>query len=108
ADGNDTLVGGPGDDTLNGGDGNDTASYGSLAVGAVSGATVNLTLIGVQPVGGGLGSDTLNSIENLFGSPLNDTLTGDSNDNTLDGRDGDDTLGGGDGRDRLLGGNGDD
>ena len=81
-DGNtDTLVGGAGNDTLNGGDGSDTASY-SGATGAV---TVNLNTTGPQAVGGGQGSDTLTSIENIIGSKYSDTLTGNSADNVLNG-----------------------
>ncbi|MEZ5801769.1 MAG: hypothetical protein R3D29_16505 [Nitratireductor sp.] len=45
-------------------------------------------------------------MENLYGSPLGDTLTGDAGDNRIDGRDGDDTLRGGAGNDVLIGGAG--
>ena len=50
-------------------------------------------------------SFTLTSIENLEGSALNDTLSGDDNANHLSGRRGDDTLSGR-GGDDLLGGEG--
>ena len=49
------------------------------------------------------GIDTLSGIENLVGSALNDTLTGDGNDNVIEGGLGNDTLVGGAGqRHRLL------
>ena len=75
--GDDTLIAGTGHDTLNGGAGNDTIDY-SNATGAV---TVNLSLSGAQTVGGGAGTVTLNSVENVTGSLYNDKLTGDAHDN---------------------------
>jgi Ca2+-binding RTX toxin-like protein len=98
------LTGGGGDDLLNGGGGSDTASYHDAA-GAVS---VNLALASPQAVGGGAGSDTFVSIENLEGSAFNDTLTGDSGNNVLSGLGGDDLLTGGAGNDTLDGGAGND
>jgi Ca2+-binding RTX toxin-like protein len=98
----DTLLGGAGNDTLNGGDGSDTASYS----GATSGVTVSLGIATAQAVGGGQGSDTLISIENLIGSNYADTLTGNSNANVLAGGAGNDTLNGGVGNDTLNGGDG--
>jgi len=95
--GNDTLKGGVGNDTLNGGDGLDTASYS----GTTSGVTVNLSTTAAQAVGGGQGSDTLSSIENLTGSSYSDTLTGNSGDNLLTSGTGDDTLNGGAGNDAF-------
>ncbi len=111
-DGDDYLLGGPGNDTLDGGAGNDWAAYED----ATSGVTVNLNLTGAQNTGGG-GTDKLISIENLYGSAFNDTLTGDAHDNmmvggdgndTLVGNAGDDTLWGSAGNDTLDGGDGDD
>jgi len=102
--GNDVLIGGTGNNTLNGGDGSDMASY----TGATSGVTVSLLLTSAQAVGGGQGSDTLTSIENLIGSGYGDTLTGNSAANILSGRSGNDTLIGGAGNDRLDGGDGND
>jgi Ca2+-binding RTX toxin-like protein len=93
-EGDDTLNGGAGNDTLNGGNGNDAASY----IGATAGVNVDLTVAGAQ-VTGGAGSDTLTSIENLFGSAFNDTLHGNSANNILDGFGGSDTLTGGGGAD---------
>lgn len=52
--------------------------------------------------------DTLTSIENLVGTKLADSLTGDGNANALVGNEGDDVLIGGAGNDELQGGDGDD
>ena len=59
----------------------------------------------------GAAGDRLGSIENLTGSSMKDTLTGDTNPNVLKGMGGNDTLNGGDetnGGDTLDGGMGDD
>ncbi len=102
--GNDFLYGGQGDDTLDGGGDTDQAVYSEAA----SGVTVDLNTLGAQAVGGGLGSDTLVSIENLEGSDFDDTLTGDDIRNILAGSGGNDLLIGGEGNDALNGGMGDD
>ena len=94
-DGNDVLDGGAGNDTLDGGAGIDTASYAD----ATSGVSVSLAVTGAQSPGGGEGTDTLVSIENLTGSAFNDTLTGNSGANVLMGGAGDDILNGGGGAD---------
>ncbi len=86
------LDGGAGDDTLNGGDGADWALY-TFAPAAV---VVNLA---TGKASGGVGADTLVSIENVRGSGFADTLTGDAGDNVLEGRLGNDTLDGGAGSD---------
>ena len=90
--GDDLLTGGLGHDTLWGGDGGDTASYAN-ASGDVS---VDLAIGGVS---GAAGNDTLIAIENLIGSAFDDTLTGDGFANTLAGGIGNDLLTGGDGAD---------
>ncbi|WP_316975794.1 right-handed parallel beta-helix repeat-containing protein [Shumkonia mesophila] len=102
-DGDDTLTGGTGADVLDGGAGLDTASYADSA----EGVTVDLGSTAAQSGGDALG-DTLSGIENVTGSGLADTLTGDAGDNVLTGGAGDDTLSGGAGNDTLLGGDGDD
>ena len=79
--GNDTLFSGSGNDTFNGGDGNDVAVYAF----ATSGVTVDLRITDPQDVGGGMGLDTLASIEGLVGSGFNDVLIGDNKDNLLSG-----------------------
>ena len=100
-EGNDSLHGGEGNDLLYGEGGIDTAFYSDAA----SGVTVSLATTGAQNTGGA-GTDTLNTIENLYGSGFADILTGNSGDNSLWGGAGDDTLRGGTGNDTLYGGAG--
>src|SRR5215471_10263262 len=102
-DGDDTLTGAGGHDSLVGGPGSDVASYT-----AATGVVVDLNIAGAQAVGGGAGSDTLVSIENLNGSAFADTLTGDGNNNRLSGLAGNDSLVGNAGDDSLVGAAGDD
>lgn len=104
--GDDFLDGGPsigdqGYDYINGGDGSDYVTYSN----ATAGVTVNLAS-GTADEGGT--SDILVSIENVFGSTFNDTITGDANTNYLYGDAGNDTLNGGGGDDFLYGGAGSD
>ncbi len=100
--GDDLLEGGLGADTLQGGAGNDTASY------AASSAGVNVDLKAGTANGGDATGDTLAGIENLVGSALADSLTGDDSDNRLVGAAGNDLLQGGAGADLLDGGSGTD
>jgi serralysin len=121
--GNDFLTGGTGDDVLNGGADFDYADY----LAATSGVTVSLAITAAQAVGGGLGTDTLTSIEAIYGSQFGDVLTGDGGTSNalfgnggadsiignggfdfVDAGDGDDTIDGGTGNDYLLGGTGTD
>lgn len=103
-DDDDILEGGSGDDIINGGNGIDRASFS----GASSAVTVDLNIQGVAQNTLGAGLDTLTSIENLFGSSFDDTLTGDNSNNEIRGLDGIDLITGGDGNDSLFGGNGND
>ena len=100
-DGNDLLEGGLGDDQLWGGGGIDTASYaratGAVVVNLASGAS-----------SGADGNDTLVSIENVIGSGLDDTLTGNEQANQIEGGDGADFVRAGGGNDVVSGGNGND
>ncbi|MEM7470504.1 MAG: calcium-binding protein [Pseudomonadota bacterium] len=127
--GNDTLEGGLGDDyffvtdgfdVLDGGDDSDTLDF-SLAT---SGVSVDLTTQIV--LGGNLGTNFVQGMENVVATQWDDTLTGSSvennflagagddslsglgGDDTLDAGAGDDTLSGGSGADSLLGGDNDD
>ena len=125
-DGADTLQGGGGADTLDGGNGNDTVIYASRYVKSHAGVTVNLhTGTGS---GGHAEGDTFANIENVIGTPHDDTLIGDSQANvlggggqlltsrygraglggndTMAGRGGNDTLHGYTGNDTLFGGAG--
>jgi VCBS repeat-containing protein len=91
--GADLLNGGVGPDQLDGGAGIDTASY----VGSTAGVNVNLATGAGS--GGDAQGDVLTNIENIVGTPFNDTLTGDAKDNILAGGDGKDVLDGGAGID---------
>jgi Ca2+-binding RTX toxin-like protein len=99
---NDTLVGGSGADTLNGGEGKDRADY------RASLEAVSVNLASGEVSGGDATGDTLISIEDIYGSAFDDTLSGNSENNTLLGNDGNDTLTGGGGADYLRGDAGDD
>jgi Ca2+-binding RTX toxin-like protein len=100
--GNDSLKGAGGADHLDGGAGIDAALYSDSSVG------VAVNLATGRGYGGTAEGDTLVSIENVFGSNYNDTLTGTSGANELRGGDGNDVLKGGGGADKLYGGAGDD
>jgi serralysin len=100
--GNDTLKGFGGADRLDGGAGIDTVFYGDSTAG------VGVNLATGRGVGGSAEGDTLISIENVFGSNFNDTLTGTSGANQLHGQDGNDVIKGGGGDDFLDGGSGND
>jgi Ca2+-binding RTX toxin-like protein len=101
-DGNDRLKGGGGADELWGGAGIDTVYYGDSAVG------VAVNLATGQGFGGSAEGDTLISIEYVFGSFHNDTITGNDANNELYGLTGNDVLKGGGGADGLGGDDGDD
>lgn len=102
-DGDDYLMGDAGNDRLDGGAGSDWAGYES----ATAAVKVDLTLTGAQNTGGG-GTDTLISIENVYGTNYADTLTGSAANNMLSGGGGNDTIFGGQGDDFLTGGAGND
>ena len=97
---NDTLIGGIGDDTYTGGGGTDTAD--------LSGAASALNVDLLAGTGSGEGTDTFATVENVIGSPGNDSLAGDGQANLLQGAAGDDTLAGLGGNDNLQGGPGTD
>jgi Ca2+-binding RTX toxin-like protein len=129
--GNDSLDGGDGDDTINGGAGADILNGGAgsgdwlsyiydtteptyyannAAVYAANGwqaqnwnwgaVTVNLTLGTVIGPDGAI--DTISGFENVAGTYLADTLTGDGNDNRFRGYAGNDTIDGGAGSDTVI------
>ncbi len=108
--GDDYLNGGLGNDIMDGGADNDTADYYDYdaQTGAITtGVTVNLSIVGAQDTIG-QGVDTLLNIENIDGSDLADTLTGDGNVNILYGNNGNDIIDGGADADQMYGGDGDD
>lgn len=92
------FIGGKGNDVIDGGSGSDTASYADAA----NSVSVDLTLTGAQAVGGGLGKDTLVSMERLVGSDYDDHLSGNGLANTLTGGLGADVLTGGGGKDTFV------
>ena len=94
--GNDTLHGGPGRDTLDGHTGSDTADY------SASPAGVDVRLDADTASGGDATGDTLISIENITGSPYQDTLIGGAGDNILEGGPAADRLEGGPGQDTAA------
>ena len=98
--GNDTLIGNAGSDRLNGGTGTDTADYRADA----SGISVDLAESGGTAKGAGIGTDILNSIENILGGSGNDSIAGSAQDNVIIGGIGNDTLAGRGGNDTLDGG----
>ncbi|WP_038035821.1 calcium-binding protein, partial [Thermopetrobacter sp. TC1] len=121
-DANDNIFNGNrGDDTINGGGGNDIflTSFGNDTFDGGSGTldtvdyeisnqAVNVDLANHTASDGLGGTDTLQNIEAVIGSPYDDTLTGDGGDNILSGYYGDDTINGGGGADILRGGSGSD
>ncbi len=109
-DGNDVLLGNGGDDVLSGGGGNDAILGGPgidtiVFPGQPGPVTVNLQ--GGKAAGDGL-AYTLDSIENVTGTPASDTLIGSDGPNRLTGLGGDDTISGRGGDDVLIGNGGDD
>ncbi|MCC7425488.1 MAG: calcium-binding protein [Alphaproteobacteria bacterium] len=102
-DGNDRLAGHAGNDYLDGGNGTDIADY-SSASGTI---TIDLEIVGAQNTGWH-GTDTLVSIESVYGGSGADVLYGDGVLNTLVGNAGNDYLDGRGGVDWLYGGAGDD
>lgn len=101
---NEAFFGDSGNDTIDGKEGVDRVNYDYTTLGR--GVTVNLTT-GVASDGRG-GTDTLRSIENVYGSSYSDNITGSAAANWLQGQDGNDTVFGLDGNDELYGGTGND
>ena len=121
--GDDMLIGDRGDDALDGGADDDVLRpfTGSDAIVGGNGADVvdYRDVLEPMPVTaslpeqtatilGALGTQTLNSVEDLAGGDGNDVLTGAAGPNTLSGAQGDDLLIGGDGDDTLAGAEDDD
>ena len=100
--GDDTIEGRGGADRLQGDAGNDTATYANSPAGVIA------YLSGSPGVGGDAAGDTIFDVENLTGSPFNDTLEGNSGSNVLTGLGGDDVLYGRLGDDTLIGMGGND
>ena len=94
---NNILFANAGNNTLDGKAGTDSVSY------VYSGAAVvvDLSKTGAQATGGS-GADTLVSIENLYGSQFNDTLSGNIGNNYINGNAGADQMSGGLGNDTYV------
>ena len=90
----DTLEGGAGNDTLDGGSGRDFVDYRNdpLNTGVTPNSGVVVDLSSGTATDGYNNTDTLHSIENIYGSANGDTLKGNSGENTLLGEAGDDTF----------------
>ncbi len=86
--GRDILQGGIGDDTLDGGSDRDIVDF-SAATGALI-----FTVGSATASAPGLGTDSLVSIEGVYGSAFADTLTGNGTSNTFRGGAGDDIIDG--------------
>ena len=97
--GNDFFFGDSGADSHDGGADTDTVSY----LPSSAGVTVNMQTGGT---GGDAAGDTYTSIERIFGSGQDDSITGSNGNDTLLGNGGADYLAGGLGNDSLNGGAG--
>lgn len=100
--GNDTIIGGSGNDTMVGGSGIDVVSYAD----SPTGVTVSLAVTAPQVTGAG--TDVLQEMEGLVGSPGADRLTGSSGPDVLRGNAGQDVLLAGPGNDSVGGDGGND
>ncbi len=101
------IIAGNGVDVIDGRGGSDTVEFWNDFV--TSGAIVDLSRARGQVRNDGFGNvETVTSIENLYGTFLNDSLTGSRGANWLEGDGGADTLIGGGGADVLVGGGGSD
>ena len=101
--GNDELYGGDGENAFDGGTGSDTVVY-VEATGDTTGVVINLAQTYSENNYGD--EDSYVNIENVKGTGLGDTLTGNDAGNVLTGGEGADTLDGGEGNDTLIGGEG--
>ena len=97
-DGNDTIIASAGADMIDGGMGRDLLSYAAFTHGVI------------VDLGAGISDDgaDISGVEDVLGSALNDSLTGDAGANSLAGGAGNDLLSGGAGDDTMNGGTGND
>ena len=101
-EGGDFLTGGPGADSIDGGNGSDTVSYDDAPDGII------VDLIAGTAADGFGGLDTVQGIEQVFGSGFSDNLVGSEGGERLVGNTGADSLNGGGGGDTIVGGGEDD
>jgi len=118
--GNDTLTGNTGANALNGGGGDDrfVATIGDGNDSYVGGAGVDTYDLSATTAGATvtvnlatsaqIGTDTLNTMENIIGSQGNDIIVVNGGANFIDGQGGNDTISAGAGDDIVLGGSGND
>jgi len=118
-DGDDILIPGLGDDYIDGGKGTNTISFifspNAVTIDLAGGTTGARHLGGGATIDGGSGggtstgegTDTFANIQNIYGSPNNDTIIGDAKANGIYGQNGNDYIAGQGGKD-LLNGEGDD
>ena len=110
AAGNDTLDGGVGGDILDGGPGSDLLRGGEnfdFTTYEAAPSAVSVDLLAGSATGG-LGPDTLSSVEGVYGSAFNDRFLGNYLSNLFVGNGGDDTVEGQSGSNYLDGGSGND
>jgi Ca2+-binding RTX toxin-like protein len=101
--GDDTLAGGNGADLLDGGAGSDWADFRGVTGAGAKGGLVEM-LDGTATYGSV--TDSLRSIENIWGSYGKDVIKGSNQANVLRGDDGADLIYGRSGEDTLMGGDG--
>ena len=103
--GNDLLQGGAENDLLLGGAGNDTieGQSGNFDLAVFFDSPHSITANLQAGTATGLGSDTMNGVEGLAGSPQGDSLIGNSLDNFILGYLGNDTINGGGGTLDVIG-----
>ena len=91
---NDTITDNAADNVIDGGAGTDVVRFDGIA----AAVTVDLS----NDIATGQGNDTLINVENVVGSSLADSITGDAGNNRLDGGGGADTLQGLGGNDTYV------
>lgn len=104
-EGDDFIQGGIGNDDIQGGEGTDTASFQDAEYSitlAINPGTGKLTVSSAD------GSDSLDSIEIIYASNFDDSLTGDIFSDIIHGESGNDFIDGADSDDYLYGDSGDD
>ncbi len=99
-DANDNIfAGGDGADSIDGGDGEDEVDFSFLGNDSMG---VDVDLANETAVDSWGNTDTIQNIENVFGSDFDDTISGDGEDNVLVGGGGDDSLFGDGGNDYFI------
>lgn len=100
-DGTDIIAPGDGNDSVDGGDGFDMISYQDRPENQ-DGTPVGMTIDLAAHQATGFGTDSLQRLEAVWGSPQNDTIKGDNQDNYLVPGEGDDNITGAGGDDYAI------